>query len=80
VISDQFIHMSRYEGNSIGDQTKLIASASMTFDLIQLNNREAGFAGSLSAEMLYDTGWLKVTRLKGTAGDIYLKRYMNRIL
>lgn len=80
VISDQFIHMSRYEGNSIGDQTKLIASASMTFDLIQLNNREAGFSGSLSAEMLYDTGWLKVTRLKGTAGDIYLKRYMNRIL
>ncbi|MEB6213084.1 hypothetical protein MXL49_14445 [Enterococcus casseliflavus] len=80
VISDQFIHMSRYEGNSIGDQTKLIASASMTFDLIQLNNREAGFAGSLSAKMLYDTGWLKVTRLKGTAGDIYLKRYMNRIL
>lgn len=80
MISDQFIHMSRYEGNSIGDQTKLIASASMTFDLIQLNNREAGFAGSLSAEMLYDTGWLKVTRLKGTAGDIYLKRYMNRIL
>ena len=80
VISDQFIHMSRYEGDSIGDQTKLIASASMTFDLIQLNNREAGFAGSLSAEMLYDTGWLKVTRLKGTAGDIYLKRYMNRIL
>ncbi|MCD5191583.1 phage tail protein [Enterococcus casseliflavus] len=80
VISDQFIHMSRYEGDSIGDQTKLIASASMTFDLIQLNNREAGFAGSLSAEMLYDTGWLKVIRLKGTAGDIYLKRYMNRIL
>ena len=80
VISDQFIHMSRYEGNSIGDQTKLIASASMTFDLIQLNNQQTGFAGTLTAEMLYDTGWLKVTRLKGTAGDIYLKRYMNRIL
>lgn len=70
--------MSRYNDDKIGDQNKLLAALGLTYDRLTLNDTQ--FAGSLSAEMLYDTGWLKVTRLKGTAGDIYLKRYMNRIL
>ena len=70
--------MSRYDDDKIGDQNKLLAALGLTYDRLTLNDTQ--FAGSLTAEMLYDTGWLKVTRLKGTAGDIYLKRYMNRIL
>jgi len=78
--SHQLVSMARYSGDTLGDQNKLIASMGLTFDSLTLNNRDTGFAGTLTAEMLYDTGWLKVTRLKGTAGEIYLKRYMNRIL
>jgi hypothetical protein len=78
--SHQLVSMARYTGDTLGDQNKLIASMGLTFDSLTLNNRETGFAGTLSAEMLYDTGWVEVTRLKGTAGAIYLKRYMNRIL
>lgn len=80
IFSHQLVSMTRYSGESLGDQTKLIAAMGLTFDSLTLNNQQTGFAGTLTAEMLYDTGWLKVTRLKGTAGDIYLKRYMNRIL
>ncbi|WAX12404.1 hypothetical protein EC55P1_00012 [Enterococcus phage EC55P1] len=80
IFSHQFVSMARYSGTAAGDQNKLIASMGLTFDSLTLNNQQTGFAGTLTAEMLYDTGWLKVTRLKGTAGEIYLKRYMNRIL
>ena len=80
IFSHQLVSMTRYSGDSLGDQNELIAAMGLTFDSLTLNNQQTGFAGTLTAEMLYDTGWLKVTRLKGTAGDIYLKRYMNRIL
>lgn len=80
IFSHQLVSMTRYNGASLGDQNELIAAMGLTFDSLTLNNQQTGFAGTLTAEMLYDTGWLKVTRLKGTAGDIYLKRYMNRIL
>ena len=80
IFSHQLVSMTRYSGESLGDQNELIAAMGLTFDSLTLNNQQTGFAGTLTAEMLYDTGWLKVTRLKGTAGDIYLKRYMNRIL
>ncbi|WAX12582.1 hypothetical protein EC55P2_00092 [Enterococcus phage EC55P2] len=80
IFSHQLVSMTRYRGASLGDQNELIAAMGLTFDSLTLNNQQTGFAGTLTAEMLYDTGWLKVTRLKGTAGDIYLKRYMNRIL
>lgn len=80
IFSHQLVSMTRYNGASLGDQNELIAAMGLTFDSLTLNNQQTGFAGTLTAEMLYDTGWIKVTRLKGTAGDIYLKRYMNRIL
>ncbi|WAX12754.1 hypothetical protein EC99P2_00057 [Enterococcus phage EC99P2] len=79
IFSHQLISMSRYSGDTLGDQNKLIASMGLTFDSLTLNNRETGFAGTLTAEMLYDTGWVNLTVIKGS-GRIRVRKFMKRYL
>lgn len=77
--SHQLISLSRYEGNTTGDQTKLLASAGLTFDTLSLMSKDSGFSGTLTAEMLYDTGWIDLPLLKGT-GAIRCRKFMKRYL
>lgn len=79
IYSHQLISMSRYEGNAAGDQTKLLASAGLTFDTLSLMSKDTGFSGTLTAEMLYDTGWVNLTVLKGS-GQIRVRKFMKRYL
>ena len=79
IFSHQLISMSRYSGDTLGDQNKLIASMGLTFDSLTLNNRETGFAGTLTAEMLYDTGWVNLTVIRGS-GRIRVRKFMKRYL
>lgn len=77
--SHQLVAMARYSGDTLGDQNKLIASMGLTFDSLTLNNRDTGFAGTLTAEMLQDTGWVNLTLLKGS-GQIRVRKFMKRYL
>lgn len=77
--SHQLVSMARYSGDTLGDQNKLIASMGLTFDSLTLNNRDTGFAGTLTAEMLQDTGWVNLTLLKGS-GQIRVRKFMKRYL
>lgn len=79
IYSHQLISLSRYEGNTAGDQTKLLASAGLTFDTLSLMSKDSGFSGTLTAEMLYDTGWIDLPLLKGT-GTIRCRKFMKRYL
>lgn len=79
VYSHQLISLSRYEGSVAGDQTKLLASAGLTFDTLSLMSKDTGFSGVLTAEMLYDTGWVNLTLLRGT-GQIRVRKFMKRYL
>lgn len=79
IYSHQLISLSRYEGSTTGDQTKLLASAGLTFDTLSLMSKDTGFSGTLTAEMLYDTGWIELPLLKG-AGSIRCRKFMKRYL
>lgn len=79
IYSHQLISLSRYEGNTTGDQTKLLASAGLTFDTLSLMSKDSGFSGTLTAEMLYDTGWIDLPLLKGS-GTIRCRKFMKRYL
>lgn len=79
IYSHQLIAMSRYEGSEAGDQNKLLASAGLTFDTLSLMNKDTGFSGTLTAEMLYDTGWINLPLLKGS-GQIRVRKFMKRYL
>lgn len=79
IFGHQWVSMARYSGDTLGDQNKLIASMGLTFDSLTLNNRDTGFAGTLTAEMLQDTGWVNLTLLKGS-GQIRVRKFMKRYL
>lgn len=73
------ITMARYADDKVGDQNKLLASMGLTYDRLTLNDKASGFAGDLTAEMLFDTGWVNLTVLKGS-GQIRVRKFMKRYL
>ena len=80
IVSHQLISMARYSGaGSVGDQNKLVASLGLTFNTLSLNDKEKGFAGTLTAEEIMDTGWVYLTVLSGT-GKVAIRRRFGRFL
>lgn len=71
--------MSRYDDDKVGDQNKLLAALGLTYNRLTLTDLQTGFAGSLTAEMLFDTGYVSLPVLKGS-GAIRVKRYMGRYM
>lgn len=54
-------------------------TVSTTYGGIYLYNHEQDIGGTLSVDMLYDTGWIDLPLLKGT-GNIRVRRYMKRYM
>lgn len=54
-------------------------TVSTTYGGIYLYNHEQDIGGTLSVDMLYDTGWVDLPLLKGT-GNIRVRRYMKRYM
>lgn len=71
--------MSRYDDDKVGDQNKLLAALGLTYNRLTLTDLQTGFAGSLTAEMLFDTGYVSLPVLKGS-GAIRVRRYMGRYM
>ncbi|RHH55529.1 hypothetical protein [Enterococcus casseliflavus] len=65
IFSHQFVSMARYSGSATGDQNELIASASLSFDTLTLNDRENGFSGMIHARQLTDTPWMNLPYAAG---------------
>lgn len=65
IFSHQFVSMARYGGSAAGDQNELIASASLSFDTLTLNDRENGFSGMIHARQLTDTPWINLSYAAG---------------
>lgn len=65
IFSHQFVSMARYSGSAAGDQNELIASASLSFDTLTLNDRENGFSGMIHARQLTDTPWINLSYAAG---------------
>ncbi|MGH1818096.1 hypothetical protein [Enterococcus casseliflavus] len=65
IFSHQFVSMARYSGSAAGDQNELIASASLSFDTLTLNDRENGFSGMIHARQLTDTPWINLPYAAG---------------
>lgn len=65
IFSHQFVSMARYSGSATGDQNELIASASLSFDTLTLNDRENGFSGMIHARQLTDTPWINLSYAAG---------------
>lgn len=63
--SHQLVSMARYSGTAVGDQNQLIASASMSFDRITLNDRQNGFSGQLTAQQLTSVPWVNIPLASG---------------
>ena len=80
IFSHQLISMTRYSGSTVGDLSgDVLASAGLTFDTLSLMSKDTGFSGVLTAEMLYDTGWINLPLLKGS-GQIRVRKFMKRYL
>lgn len=62
---------------SENNQPRKVLSA--TFDGIYLYDYDREIGGTLTVDMLYDTGWIDLTLLKGT-GNIRVRRYMKRYM
>ncbi|WP_248626375.1 phage tail protein [Enterococcus cecorum] len=54
-------------------------TVSTTYGGIYLYDHEQDIGGTLSVDMLYDTGWVDLPLLKGT-GNIRVRRYMKRYM
>lgn len=52
---------------------------SATYDGVYLYDYDRNIGGTLTVDMLYDTGWIDLTLLKGT-GNIRVRRYMKRYM
>lgn len=52
---------------------------SATYDGVYLYDYDRNIGGTLTVDMLYDTGWVDLTLLKGT-GNIRVRRYMKRYM
>lgn len=65
IFSHQFVSMARYSGSAAGDQNELIASASLSFDTLTLNDRANGFSGMIHARQLTDTPWINLSYAAG---------------
>ena len=65
IFSHQFVSMARYSGSAAGDQNELIASASLSFDTLTLNDRANGFSGMIHARQLTDTPWINLPYAAG---------------
>lgn len=65
ILSHQLLSMARYSGTALGDQNELIASASLSFDTLTLNDRENGFSGMIHARQLTDTPWINLPYAAG---------------
>ncbi|MGM0104097.1 hypothetical protein IGI89_003354 [Enterococcus sp. AZ141] len=65
ILSHQLLSMARYSGSAAGDQNELIASASLSFDTLTLNDRENGFSGMIHARQLTDTPWINLSYAAG---------------
>lgn len=65
ILSHQLLSMARYSGSAAGDQNELIASASLSFDTLTLNDRENGFSGMIHARQLTDTPWINLPYAAG---------------
>lgn len=62
---------------SENNQPRKVLSA--TFDGIYLYDYDREIGGTLTVDMLYDTGWVDLPLLKGT-GNIKVRRYMKRYM
>lgn len=62
---------------SENNQPRKVLSA--TFDGIYLYDYDREIGGTLTVDMLYDTGWVDLPLLKGT-GNIRVRRYMKRYM
>lgn len=65
ILSHQLLSMARYSGSAAGDQNELIASASLSFDTLTLNDRANGFSGMIHARQLTDTPWINLPYAAG---------------
>lgn len=52
---------------------------SVTYEGVYLYDYDRNIGGTLTVDMLYDTGWVDLTLLKGT-GNIRVRRYMKRYM
>lgn len=52
---------------------------SVTYEGVYLYDYDRNIGGTLTVDMLYDTGWIDLTLLKGT-GNIRVRRYMKRYM
>lgn len=52
---------------------------SVTYDGVYLYDYDRNIGGTLTVDMLYDTGWVDLPLLKGT-GNIRVRRYMKRYM
>lgn len=52
---------------------------SATYDGVYLYDYDRNIGGTLTVDMLYDTGWIDLNLLKGT-GNIRVRRYMKRYM
>lgn len=65
ILSHQLLSMARYSGSAAGNQNELIASASLSFDTLTLNDRANGFSGMIHARQLTDTPWINLSYAAG---------------
>ncbi|MFS0934749.1 collagen-like protein, partial [Enterococcus casseliflavus] len=65
LMTHQLLSMARYAGSTPGNAGQLLASASLSFDTLTLNDRENGFSGMIHARQLTDTPWINLPYAAG---------------
>lgn len=65
LMTHQLLSMARYAGSTPGNAGQLLASASLSFDTLTLNDRENGFSGMIHARQLTDTPWMNLPYAAG---------------
>lgn len=65
LMTHQLFSMARYSGATPGNPGQLIASASLSFDTLTLNDPVNGFSGMIHARQLTETPWINLSYAAG---------------
>lgn len=65
LMTHQLFSMARYSGATPGNPGQLIASASLSFDTLTLNDPVNGFSGMIHARQLTETPWINLPYAAG---------------
>lgn len=63
-LGNSFLSLTRYSGTT-PNANNLLGSAALTFNTLQLNDRQNGFSGTLTAKALTPTSWTNLTYASG---------------